>query len=164
MLLTEDDTPLVVSEGIFPRIFPLCDLSQMINARKTWLMAAFANPASLHGILCLAALQMTGVSAHLQPRESIALALRHRASAIKAVQKNLADPVKAISDENIAAVFSLLCLEENLFSTSFSSLIGIQQNTAHLSAHAKGLKDMLRLRGGATGTSSSKLLQHLITR
>ncbi|KAJ5137979.1 hypothetical protein N7526_004212 [Penicillium atrosanguineum] len=152
------------SKGVFPRIFPLCDLNQTISAQKIWFMAAFADPASLHGILCLAALQMTEISAYFQPKESVALALRHRASAIEAVQKNLADPVKAISDMNIAAVFSLLCLEENLFSTSFSSLTGIKQDPAHLVAHAKGLKDMLRLRGGATGISSSKLLQHLIAR
>ncbi len=80
------------------------------------------------------------------------------------VQKSLADPQKAVSDENIAAVFSLLCLEESLFLPQFSSRPELQPDLAVLLSHTKGLAEMVRLRGGIHGLSSSRFLQHLIIR
>jgi hypothetical protein len=73
---------------------------------------SFRDPAPLYGILCLAAVEMAGKPIYLPSKDLIDL--RYRVETITAVQKNLADPQKATSDVNIASVFSLLCLEENL--------------------------------------------------
>ncbi|CAH0044557.1 unnamed protein product [Clonostachys solani] len=94
--------------------------------------------------------------------------LEHRILAIAAVQQNLASEELALTDENIAAVFSLLCVEENFYihATEIYSKAGryLQQDDIQRATHLAGLQRMLSIRGGAGSLESSRVLQAFIIR
>ncbi|VUC23270.1 unnamed protein product [Clonostachys rosea] len=87
---------------------------------------------------------------------------------IAAVQQNLASEELALTDENIAAVFSLLCAEENfsIHATEIYSKTGryLQQDNKQRATHLAGLQRMLSIRGGARSLESSRMLQAFIIR
>ncbi|KAK0673137.1 hypothetical protein QBC41DRAFT_352855 [Cercophora samala] len=94
----------------------------------------------------------------------------HRIQAISHIQSALADPTRALSDENIATVFQMLCIEENLFLYVGDALKDypgwkhLQPDTAQRQAHLGGLKKMLSLRGGIARLDGMKGLQAFIIR
>lgn len=96
---------------------------------------------------------------------SAGLAAYHRIKAISAVQSVLSDPEEAISDEAIAAVFNLVCFEENLFDPAVS-IAYLRPDVGQRAAHAQGLNQMICMRGGIPGLSNSRggLLQQFIIR
>ncbi len=81
--------------------------------------------------------------------------LDHRSKAISAVQANLLGMNTAVSDENIAAVFNLLCVEVNIHLPASSVLSGsqIRPDRAQRLVHMNGLRCMIRMRGGLHGLS-----------
>ena len=137
---------------------------QPTKVQQDWLAPSFHQPAFMHAVLCLTALELSITHAH-EPRYQ-ALALQHRVQAIAAVQRNLADPEKAVSNENIAAVFNLLCVEENLFLPAFAPVARslLQADAVQRMAHMSGLKEMIGLRGGLRGLASNRALQSFLLR
>jgi hypothetical protein len=109
----------------------------------------------------------------------MALVVEHKVRAIEAIRDNLNDAREATSDENIAAVFNLLCVEENLFRDQFftrgapgvgpgagtgagpASMVrhSVQPDNRQRLAHLYGLRDMIRMRAGLLGLWSSGTLQ-----
>ena len=137
---------------------------QPTKVQQDWLAPSFHQPAFMHAILCLTAIELSIMHAH-EPRYQT-MALHHKLLAIAAVQKNLGDPEKAVSDENIAAVFNLLCVEENLFLPAFAPIarFRLQADAAQRLAHMRGLKEMIGLRGGLCGLASNRALQSFLLR
>ncbi len=91
---------------------------------RIWLWPSLHHRAFMHAILSLSTLQL----ALIQPSNTAYLfaVLDHRSKAISAVQVNLVDMNTAISDENIGAVFNLLCVELNIHLPAFAVLSGLQ--------------------------------------
>src|SRR5207247_755090 len=96
--------------------------------------------------------------------------MHHRIKAIAAIHDELADPARAVSDENIATVFNLLCLEENLYMHAPAALAyqplwqHLQPSSEQRQAHMAGLKHILALRGGVGRIGNSRGLQSFIIR
>lgn len=132
--------------------------------QSQWLIPSFAHSAFMHAILCLTAVQRS-ISQPSNP-DHIQLAVFHRARAISMVQCNLQDPVLAISDENISAVFNLLCVEENLLLPAFAPLSRTQLrgDMSRRLVHMRGLRDMIGLRGGIRAMNSAQTLRSFLIR
>lgn len=102
----------------------------------------------------------------------IRLAIKHKVWAIRTIRDNLSDPREATSDENIAAVFNLLCVEENMFRSKFAAvdkLRCVEPDHDQRLKHLHGLRDMVRMRGGVLGlwdsnTPQSKTLPSFLIR
>ncbi|OJJ35589.1 hypothetical protein ASPWEDRAFT_109774 [Aspergillus wentii DTO 134E9] len=100
------------------------------------------DPASLHASICVAATNaalMTGEFPMLDPnrqRTSVLMldTFHHRGETIKLVNEGLSDPVKAASDELIAAVSILLTIEV------------ASGNPDYIKIHLAGLRQMVALR------------------
>lgn len=131
--------------------------------------ASFGHTGFLSGLLCLSALQMAVEypkhASHLLERF-----MHHRVRTIEAVQRNLGDPREAVTDENIATVFNLLCIEENLYLHAADQLadnpmwLHLQPTPAQRQMHMNGLKRMLSLRGGVGNIENARGLQAFIIR
>ncbi len=134
------------------------------NFHANWISVSLRKPAFLHAMMCLTALQLILAQPNMQP-SPVDLAAYHRVKAINAVREALADREQAVSDETIAAVFHLLCFEENLFNPALSAG-KMRPDTAQRAAHVRGLREMIRLRGGISGLSSGtgKVLRVFILR
>ncbi|KAK0744378.1 hypothetical protein B0T21DRAFT_407487 [Apiosordaria backusii] len=168
--MNERDTNLLAyfNTTIIKTLTPLTG-DQSPEAEKYWVTVSFGHSGFLHGVLCLSALQL----AVAQPHQSPALLERfmhHRVQAISHIQSALADPTRALSDENIATVFQMLCIEENLFLYAGDALKDhpawkhLQPDTTQRQAHLAGLKKMLALRGGIARLDGMKGLQAFIIR
>jgi hypothetical protein len=118
----------------------------------------------MHAVLCLTAVQLS-IS---QPRNPLPRqqAVFHRARAISMIQNNLQDSLSAISDENIAAVFNLLCVEENLLLPAYAPLSNtqLQGDMKRRLIHMQGLRDMIGLRGGLRAMGSARTLRSFLLR
>ncbi|KXJ94857.1 hypothetical protein Micbo1qcDRAFT_160160 [Microdochium bolleyi] len=151
-------------KAVSPQIVPMAGsaISHSATIHAHWVVPSLQQSAFMHAMLSLIALQLS----ILQPKRTQlrSLVQHHKMHAIKKVQEGLADPVKAVSDENIAAVFNLMCIEENLFLPEVPQTEELHADQRQRIAHMNGLKEMIRLRGGVHGLASSKMLQHLIVR
>ncbi|KAK4643721.1 hypothetical protein QC761_405670 [Podospora bellae-mahoneyi] len=142
---------------------------QSPEAEKYWVTVSFGNCGFLHGVLCLSALQLAVAQPHKSPT-LLEQFMHHRIQAISHIQAALADPSRALSDENIATVFHMLCIEENLFLHAGDSLRDhpawkhLQPDVSQRQAHLAGLKRMLFLRGGIARLDGMKGLQAFIIR
>ncbi|KAF3075437.1 hypothetical protein CFAM422_002505 [Trichoderma lentiforme] len=150
-------------DAISSEMTPITGKIRVSQIHRDWLQPSFSHPAFMHAILSLTALQLAAVQPQRRDHYS-GLTLHHRGRAINAVQHNLADSTLAISNENIAAVFNLLCVEENMFLPIFTATSLFKPDINQRQTHMQGLKEMIRLRGGAHGLSSFKPLQHLLIR
>ncbi|KAI5461581.1 hypothetical protein BGZ63DRAFT_386125 [Mariannaea sp. PMI_226] len=152
------------SSVIAPRITPLGGTLQPTVVQSQWLVPSFAHSAFMHAILCLTAVQLS-IS---QPGnlENVQLAIFHRARAISMVQRNLQDPALALSDDNIAAVFNILCVEENLLLPAFAPLSGTQLkgDMERRIVHMRGLRDMIGMRGGLRAMKKAQTLRSFLLR
>lgn len=99
--------------------------------------------------------------------------MHHRINAIAQIQSALSETgpkSRALSDENVATVFQMLCIEENLFLHAGDSLAAdpawkhLQPDKNQREAHLNGLKRMLSLRGGLEGLGEMKGLQAFMIR
>jgi len=113
------------------------------------------NSGFMHTLLCTSAVHL-----YLSGKLCIDTVIHHRTEAIAAINLAISDPNPAfrISDANIGAVFNLLTVEETL------AALGIGQNEieehfSSLQVHLRGLRSMIRLRGGLTALNSNRLLQ-----
>ncbi|KAK4159960.1 hypothetical protein QBC43DRAFT_326172 [Cladorrhinum sp. PSN259] len=168
--MSERDTTLLAyfTTAISPTLTPL-PASQSDLTQKYWVTISFSHSGFMHSILCLASLQL----AVAQPHQSTVLLERfmyHRLQAIQQIQSALADSNRAISDENIATVFQMLCIEENLFLHAGDGLAAhpgwryLQPDKAQREAHLDGLKRMLALRGGLEALCEMRGLQAFVIR
>lgn len=142
----------------FARTLPL----QTSKVHLGWLPPCFSQPAYMHAFLCLMALHL-GIEQSGNPHYTT-LAAYHRRRAIAIVQENLNDMNGATSDENIAAVFNLICVEETLFAPNFVPTPQLQPDISRKLIHLKGLREMVRLRGGVHALANNKSLQQIIIR
>ncbi|OAQ76953.1 hypothetical protein VFPBJ_07425 [Purpureocillium lilacinum] len=149
---------------IAPQITPIAAILQPNVVQLQWLAPSFAHAAFMHAILCLTAVQLS-MSRPNSP-EYILLAIFHRVRAVVAIQQNLEDPLAALSDNNLAAVFNLLCVEENLLLPSFAHLAGthLRPDETAMRSHMRGLRDMIGLRGGLGSMSNAKTLRSFLLR
>ena len=120
----------------------------------------------MYAFICLTALQL-GILQSEKRADYLLQAMQFRLQAVMAIQDNLSDPEKAVSDENIAAVFNLLCVEENLFLPAFDDKIGgtqLRPDHAQRLAHMNGLKGLINMRGGVMSLGKSRALQMFLIR
>ena len=138
---------------------------QSDQVMRHWHGQSFSAPAFMHAILCLSAVQL-GVL-HPERTEYVALAMHHRIESMSAIQASLRDPKKMADDATIAAVFNLLCVEENISLPSFASVLSkthLRSDPAQRIAHMNGLRQLIRMRGGLQGLKSHKGLLSFVMR
>jgi hypothetical protein len=82
--------------------------------------------------------------------------LTYKTEAIRHVQKLLMDPKTRVDDNNITAVFMLLCIEESRASDR------LPDSQSQMIAHLNGLKMMMKLRGGLASLDNNQYLQTFI--
>ncbi|KAH8897322.1 hypothetical protein GQ53DRAFT_743069 [Thozetella sp. PMI_491] len=137
-----------------------------LDLLRYWLAPSFSHPGIMHGMLCLAAIQL-GVEWPEEPRHFERF-MYHRIQAIAAVHQDLAGPQQALSDGNIATVFCLLSAEENLHAHAIAAHAGawqhLQPDSAQRAAHLAGLKQMLALRGGVISLGNTRAVQSFVIR
>ncbi|KAL7934933.1 hypothetical protein V8C35DRAFT_22652 [Trichoderma chlorosporum] len=150
-------------EAVSPGMTPITGKILATQVHQCWIQPSFSHSGFMHALLSLTALQLAAAQPH-QIEYYSSLTLYHRARAIAAIQHNLTDMSLAISDENIAAVFNILCVEENMFLPVFTTARHINPDANQLHAHIHGLNEMIRLRGGILELGSFKPLQHFIIR
>ncbi|KAB8766454.1 hypothetical protein FH972_026614 [Carpinus fangiana] len=112
---------------------------------------------AMHGLLCSAALH-----SFILGRATIVDVMHHKQLAIAEVNKALLDPVQCVSDGNIFAVFTLLCLEESMMLPMFKKPEQTQNEAGQRMVHLMGLKKMIEMRGGLRALTSAPLLQAFI--
>lgn len=120
----------------------------------------------MYAFLCLTALQL-GILQYDKRADYLLQAMQFRLQAVTAIQSNLSDLQSAASDENIAAVFNLLCVEENLFLPSFDDNIGgskLRPDHAQRLVHMNGLKGLISMRGGVISLGKTRALQMFLIR
>jgi hypothetical protein len=126
--------------------------------RSIWFKTALNSEACLHAVL-------TGAAGHLYflgacPKETL---VHHKARTVVAVNNSLSDPTLGVEDANIAAVFSLLCIEEIMrpvfiHAEEADYIEGAQQRDIHLD----GLLRMVQLRGGLRNLGSNPVVQSFL--
>ncbi|KAF2444629.1 hypothetical protein P171DRAFT_484726 [Karstenula rhodostoma CBS 690.94] len=84
--------------------------------------------------------------------------LQYKISAISEINKQLSNRTSRIDDNNIAAVFMLLCIEEGAVSSDQDKEWAQLQRQLHLD----GLKTMIQQRGGLSALKSNQCLQTFI--
>ncbi|KAK0710123.1 hypothetical protein B0T26DRAFT_861370 [Lasiosphaeria miniovina] len=155
---------------VVPSISPLTSNGrQAVEVQKYWVTVSFYHSGFMHALLCLAALQLAIAEPHQSPF-LVERFMHHRLEAISSVHRDLGDAERALSDENIATVFNLLCIEENLFLHASDALAinpawrHLQPDTAQRQVHLDGLKRMLALRGGVAQLGEMRGLQAFLIR
>ncbi|KAI9687079.1 MAG: hypothetical protein M1822_002489 [Bathelium mastoideum] len=114
--------------------------------------------AFMHSLLATAAMH-----AYIVGKASYYDIVHHKSLAVQEININLSDPVSRINDGNIAAVFSLLCVEESMLLPLMAQEgdgrdVASRQRLVHVS----GLKRMIELRGGLTALDMNQCLRALI--
>lgn len=161
-----------------------------MKIQQFWLAPSLFHSGFMHAMLCLTALHLAlmsgrGSSSATSPGASrrplstataryLTLVAEHRIRAIESIRDNLGagDQARALSDDNIAAVFNLLCVEENLFRPEFfdsdaadrPELRQLRPDHSQRVAHLNGIRRMIRLRGGVAGLGSARALQSFLIR
>ncbi|KAK0707311.1 hypothetical protein B0H67DRAFT_496362 [Lasiosphaeris hirsuta] len=159
-----------VTAVICPTLTPLTGgHAQQREVQQYWVTVSYGHAGFFHAVLCLSALQL----AIAQPESSTTYLERfmhHRLGSIGAIQADLATPARALSNENIATVFHLLCIEENLMLHAPGALSAhamwahLQPDSGQRAAHLAGLKRMLALRGGLAALGDMRGLQSFMIR
>ena len=85
--------------------------------------------------------------------------LQYKISAISEINHQLNDSTAQIDDNNIAAVFMLLCIEEGAVSSNNED---VEWATLQRKLHLDGLKTMINQRGGLSALGSNQCLQTFI--
>jgi hypothetical protein len=82
--------------------------------------------------------------------------LYHKAESVAKINANLSDPRLGVHDNNIAAVFNLLNIEESLLGivSAGGGWPGLAFDPVQKTMHLNGLIAMLQQRGGLAGLSS----------
>ncbi|KAI9699158.1 MAG: hypothetical protein M1820_007237 [Bogoriella megaspora] len=128
--------------------------------RTQWLALALKHRAFMHSLLATAALH-----AYTLGKAAYYDIIHHKAQAVREINSNIRDPVASIDDGNIAAVFSLLCVEDSVL---LPNMIQNSDEQAHATkqreVHFNGLLRMIELRGGIRALEPYSCLQSLIVR
>ncbi|KAJ5137648.1 hypothetical protein N7526_003881 [Penicillium atrosanguineum] len=145
----------------------LWDLTQQAHPLQTrykpklqahWAALIQRDPAILHATICMSTSNAAVQRGELpvrdpnQPRSALVIdTFHHRGETIRLVNEGLSDPVKASSDELIAAVSTLLTIEVSWEMASdvyeLSSPLQIASgNPDYLKIHLAGLRQMIGLR------------------
>jgi len=148
-----------------PRLLPVDIRQSSTVASSEWLAGALRDDASggafTYAILCSTALHRYLIGGG--GREKI---LYYKGRAISEINSNLSDPERSISDNNIAAVFTLLTIEESMLAltaaTSKSSEDEHDWTKMQKLIHLNGLRTMIRQRGGLAGLGTNRCLQTFI--
>lgn len=101
------------------------------------------------------ALQLQMMGGSIQQEET----LHYKAQAISEINKLLTDPKTSVDDNNITAVFMLLCLEESQLAPGMKAGDDGDWNESQRNIHLNGLRTMIQQRGGLAGLSSNRNLQ-----
>lgn len=89
--------------------------------------------------------------------------LYHKTRAISEINSNLCDPQSSIGDNNIAAVFTLLTIEETmLVPDAGHGREDVPASSRQKMIHMNGLKAMIEQRGGLAALGTNKCLQSFI--
>ncbi|KAF2115863.1 hypothetical protein BDV96DRAFT_492097 [Lophiotrema nucula] len=148
---------------ISPRLIPV-DLYQVSTAATTgWVARSLGDRTSApfaYTLLTSSALHLQGVGA-----TNVENPLFYKAQAISEVNKLLSDPITMVDDNNIAAVFMLLCLEESQIAPGNKSHDDTEWSEMQRAIHLNGLRTMIQQRGGLSGLNKCLqvfLLMHSI--
>ncbi|KAF2262585.1 hypothetical protein CC78DRAFT_311860 [Lojkania enalia] len=104
---------------------------------------------------------LTGTALHLRGLgvANIENPLYYKAQAISEINKLLSDPRTSIEDNNITAVFMLLCIEESQIVPGNKQHDGTDWSEMQRAIHLNGLRTMIQQRGGLASLGSNKCLQ-----
>ncbi|OCL12690.1 hypothetical protein AOQ84DRAFT_284670 [Glonium stellatum] len=144
---------------VSPRIIPLDTRHQSKVATTEWLAKALqdsSRSAFAQAVLCSAALHL-----YVTGTGTMDYVLYHKTRAISEINSNLCDPESSIDDNNIAAVFTLLTIEETMLVPDAGhghGPAGLTQRMIHLN----GLRAMIEQRGGLSALATNKCLQSFI--
>lgn len=127
--------------------------------KSEWFHTALNNEGFMHSLLSTAALHM-----FVFGKGNAHTIFDHRAKAISAVNRTLSGPDFAtrFSDANIGAVFNLLTVEEGLMMPQLEGEIPHDEQSNAMRLHLKGLREMLKLRGGLKAVGTNRILQAFI--
>jgi hypothetical protein len=138
--------------SVFPfalRAFSLADLGLPLDLTSTqWQDWLFTDIAYVHAAITIS----TVVRDFLLKREPSKTTSFHLRKAISQLNKNLSDETLSLSDVNIAVVISL------------SIVSCISKDYVATTAHATGLREIVRLRGGLDSFVNNPQLQVGMTR
>lgn len=143
-------------------MIPLDIRRQSQIGRDEFLAAAVrdeARGAFAHTMLCSAALHQFAMGVG-----SLEDVLYHKAQSVSMINSNLSDARFRVHDNNIAAVFNLLNIEESLLGivSAGGGWPGLAFDPMQKTMHLNGLRAMLEARGGLAGLSSFRCLQAFI--
>jgi hypothetical protein len=142
---------------VSPLLIPV-DLHQSSNiAIEKWLRDSLTGATSApftYAILTTSALHLQAVGAATE--ENV---LYYKSHAISEINTMLLDEKTSTDDNNIAAVFMLLCLEESQLALGNKERDDAEWSDFQRSVHRHGLKTMIEQRGGLAGLSSNRCLQ-----
>ena len=135
------------------------DIRRQSNVLKTqWFALAMTHRAFMHSLLATAAMHAYAVG-----KATYYDIVHHKSLAVQEININLSDPKSSIGDGNIAAVFSLLCVEESMLLPFMEQEgDGPAMAKAQRLIHVSGMKRMIELRGGLSSLQMNKCLQALI--
>ncbi|ORY17782.1 hypothetical protein BCR34DRAFT_596656 [Clohesyomyces aquaticus] len=146
---------------ISPNLLPM-DLHQSSTSTITqWVNHSLRNETSAPFTYAM----VTSSAMHLQAMgaKQAENSLYYKGQAISEINNSLSNPKASIDDNNITAVFMLLCLEES----SLAPVEGMpaedaEWNERQRQIHLNGLKAMIQQRGGLAALSRNKCLQVFI--
>jgi hypothetical protein len=142
---------------ISPRLIPV-DLHQSSNiATEKWVKSSLTGATSApftFAILTTSALHLQALGSATE--ENV---LYYKSCAISEINTMLSDNKTGTNDNNIAAVFMLLCLEESQLAPTNKKHGDAEWSEVQRSVHLNGLKAMIEHRGGIAGLSSNRCLQ-----
>ncbi|KAK4579905.1 hypothetical protein LTR86_000106 [Recurvomyces mirabilis] len=115
--------------------------------RKNWFPTMMQEAAPMYAVLLMSASHYAIVN----PRGAALIDLLHlKARTLAEINKTLADPKKGISDAMLAAVVKV---------AAYEAIFG---DSASFTAHMKGLKMMLKMRGGYSTLGLNGLIERMI--
>lgn len=123
-----------------------------------WTAAAMKHTAFLHSLLCAAALYRYSLG-----QGSYFGVAYHKAKAIAEINASLSNPITGLSDENIGAVFMLLCVEMGTPKSERENE-SQEDEVDQVMVHLNGLRRMVDLRGGLGCLQSNRCLESFILR
>lgn len=149
---------MVIDLTISPASIPLDFRGQSDLIRSLWFGNALKDRAFLHSVLCVSA-----VHSHIIGQGSYVDIIYYRARAVEAINANLSKSSVGLTDSNIGAVFSLLCVEESMLLPYFDGQDqGSESVDDQRMIHLNGLRRMIHLRGGWHGLKTNRCLQAFI--
>lgn len=130
------------------------------KATMQWLSSSLQNTTAGPFTYAL----LTGSALQLQALGKFKLGdtLYYKAQAISEINKLLSDPTTSIDDNNIAAVFMLLTLEESQIAPGKKSDDDQDWSETQRAVHLHGLRTMIQQRGGLAALNSNQCLQVFI--